>query len=139
MKKNIFPISIIIVILLASSFLFWKGELVMKEASENYTIFYFENTQNNSTRNVEDLENVLDFSIENNKTKPVTYGISFFIDEQEILRKSIRIKSNEIIKIDPPTEVISKIQELKKDSFNYQIKTDKTKAGFELTKKIFFE
>lgn len=139
MKKNILPILIIVILLVASSFLFWKGEVVMKKASENYTMIYFENTENQSTKSKEDLDKNLSFSIENTKKEAIKKELALLINNKEVVKKTINLEGGETKTIIPSEEIITEAQNLNQKSFVFQVRDDKNNEGFELTKKIFLK
>ncbi len=134
MKKYI-PVIVLVLLLLTSSLLFWKGEDSLRKSSQNYTLFYFENTQS-TTNNIK--EN-LSFLIENNKLETINYKLTHLINNQEVFTETIEVKGNTIKKIAPSDKLFSEIKKIEGDSFMYQIKTNRNSNNFKLTKKISIE
>ena len=138
--KKYYSIIALVILLLTTSLLFWRGESGLKKASQNFVMFYFENTDLSiSKTDKKAIAQGVAFSIENKKQEPVQYEITHFIDNQKIFSETIEIKKNETKQISPSDELISAIEEAKGESFLYQIRTNYENEGeFKLTKKIFF-
>jgi hypothetical protein len=126
---------VLVLLLLTSSLLFWKGENSLKKSSQGYTLFYFENTQSTTTSIKENLS----FLIENNKSETMNYNLTHLIDNQEIFTETVEVEGNTIKKIIPSDKLLSEIEKNKDDSFTYQLKTDGNEDSFKLTKKISIE
>jgi hypothetical protein len=140
MKKDIFIIILIIILLTVSSVLFIKGEIVLEDASQNYTTFYFEDLRTGISKkdlSKENIEKILSFRIKNNKKEFQNIKITYFIDNQKIVEENIKIQQKTQQIIEPPQEIYNKITTCS-DFFIFGIKINEEK-DFKLTKKVFLK
>lgn len=136
--KKYYSIITLTILLSTASLLFWKGENSLKKSSQNFVMFYFENTESSILKtDKKPIDQILIFSIENRKRSSAQYEITHLIDNQKIFSEKIEIEGNKIKQIIPSNELILAIEKIEKESFVYQVRTnDENEKEFKLTKKI---
>lgn len=99
MNKNTSVLLSLILIFLASYFLYWKGEVSLEKASEKFTVLAFENTTSNCN------PKSLQFFIENNSKEKNIYEISIISSDLtlENFTVSIPAQSQKLIHPKPGT------------------------------------
>lgn len=110
---------ILAILFIATSFLFIKGEISLKKASQGYNIVAFQNTK--QKLHPSNWGFTLHFYIQNFNKNSQTYKIIYLIDNQPVVEIAEKLKSGQEKIIDPPKEVTNKINDLDSESFEYKI------------------
>jgi hypothetical protein len=113
-------ISVVAVLLIAVGFLFLRGEINLKKASQGYDIVAFENTK--QKLHPYDWGSTLHFYIENINKSDKEYEIAFFINDQLVSETKEQIKSGRKKIIAAPQEAIEQIENSDQDILRYEVK-----------------
>jgi outer membrane usher protein FimD/PapC len=115
MKKNTSVFLSLLLVLIASYFLYWKGEQALEKASAKFTVLAFENTDLNCNNNS------LEFFIENNQKTENSYRISIFQNDQSLENYNLTVPAQSKKLIQPNSEIRQNLCS-QKESFKYEIK-----------------
>jgi uncharacterized protein YkuJ len=136
MKKAYFYLLLGSLLLIIISLLFWQENWQRQEAGEKYTVVAFSNTEN--TFNARDLsdKNVFDFFIENSFREAQNYKIYFFINQEKIGEKEVKINPRSQKNINLSPETIKKITQSLESSLKYKVKIYHNDKKSSIAKKI---
>jgi hypothetical protein len=136
MKKVYFYLLLGGLLLIISSLLFWQENWQRQEAGEKYTVVAFSSTKNNfNTKDLSD-KNVFDFFIENSFREAQNYKIYFYINQEKIGEKEVKINPRSQKNINLSPETIKKITQSLESSLKYKVKIYHNDKKSSIAKKI---
>ena len=135
MKSRSFLVSIILVLVVSTTFLLWYGETTIgNKANAGYSVFSFLDSSN--LVKAED-SSALDFEIVNLEKNEIEYSISTSLNDVEIFSQKFSVKSKGSLKITPDKSILEKATPNTLNTYMITIKWDNKEKNKEILKKQF--
>ncbi|GEM_PF-1198119 len=128
MSKNKLPILYLLLIFsIPLTFLLWHGEeTIKKHAVVGFSVLSFADSLDTVSL---DEYSSLTLQIENMETKEVTYRVSTFLNKKPLEEKEVKVKSRDILLIDPGQKIFEESKQNQKNEYLVQIEWSKNKKS----------